>query len=104
MKKEDLYVLLLKNKIYSKIDINETKVFEDDVVIKDENVNKNFKIVTDDMTKEDIIIALLAKQTLYINKIKNIMVGFTVLVIIYAAYLFLISISAFWVIVIFFFC
>lgn len=95
MKKEDLYVLLLKNKIYSKIDINETKVFEDDVVIKDENVNKNFKIVTDDMTKEDIIIALLAKQTLYINKIKNIMVGFTVLVIIYAAYLFLISISAF---------
>ena len=92
MKKEDLYVLLLKNKIYSKIDINETKVFEDDVVIKDENVNKNFKIVTDDMTKEDIIIALLAKQTLYINKIKNIMVGFTVLVIIYAAYLFLISI------------
>lgn len=93
MKKEDLYVLLLKDKIFSKIDINETEVFESDVVIKDENVNKKFKIVTDDMTKEDIIIALLAKQTLYINKIKNIMVGFTVLAIACGVCAFLVSIS-----------
>lgn len=76
MTKSDYYNLLIDNGIYSKIDINETKVFEYDVVIDDvyENSNKKFKVETNDMTKEDIIIALLAKQTLYIKNIRNITV------------------------------
>ena len=76
MTKSDYYNLLIDNGIYSKIDINETKVFEYDVVIDDvyDNSNKRFKVETNDMTKEDIIIALLAKQTLYIKNIRNITV------------------------------
>lgn len=76
MTKSDYYNLLIDNGIYSKIDINETKVFEYDVVIDDvyENSNKKFKVETNAMTKEDIIIALLAKQTLYIKNIRNITV------------------------------
>lgn len=72
MKKEELYNLLLENNIYFKVDEDETKIFENDVVIKDAYSGKNFKIETNDMSKEDIIIALLAKQTLYIKTIKNI--------------------------------
>ena len=76
MTKNDYYNLLIDNGIYSNIDINETKVFEYDVVIDDvyNNTNKRFKVETNDMTKEDIIIALLAKQTLYMKNIRNIIV------------------------------
>ena len=75
MRKEELYNLLVENNVYSKIDVEHTKVFENDIVIEDSNTNKKYKIETNDMSKDDIIIALLAKQTLYIKTIKNIIVG-----------------------------
>ncbi len=90
MKKEELYNLLLDNKIYFKVDEDETKVFENDVVIKDEYSGKNYKIETNDMSKEDIIIALLAKQTLYIKTIKNI-IKFTFIVSIISIIIILMS-------------
>lgn len=72
MTKNDYYNLLIDNGIYSKVDVNETKVFEYDIVIED--IYKRYKVETNDMSKEDIIIALLAKQTLYIKNIRNIIV------------------------------
>ncbi len=90
MKKEELYNLLLDNNIYFKVDEDETKVFENDVVIKDEYSGKNYKIETNDMAKEDIIIALLAKQTLYIKTIKNI-IKFTFIVSIISIIIILMS-------------
>lgn len=74
MRKEDLYELLIKNNIYSKIDVNNTKLFENDVVINDPNFNSNkqYKVETNDLKTEDVIIALLAKQTLYFKTIKNV--------------------------------
>lgn len=90
MKKEELYNLLLDNNIYFKVDEDETKVFENDVVIKDEYSGKNYKIETNDMSKEDIIIALLAKQTLYIKTIKNI-IKFTFIVSIISIIIILMS-------------
>ena len=75
MRKEELYYLLVENNVYSKIDVDKTKVFENDIIIEDPSVNKKFKIETNDMSKDDIIIALLAKQTLYIKTIKNVIVG-----------------------------
>ena len=90
MKKEELYNLLLDNKIYFKVDEDETKVFENDVVIKDEYSGKNYKIETNDMSKEDIIIELLAKQTLYIKTIKNI-IKFTFIVSIISIIIILMS-------------
>lgn len=82
MKQEEFYTLLIKNDIYSQIDANLTKVYKNDVVINHAGINKKFKIETDGMTKEDIIIALLAKQTLYIKTIKNIIVGVITIAII----------------------
>lgn len=90
MKKDELYNLLLDNNIYFKVDEDETKVFENDVVIKDEYSGKNYKIETNDMSKEDIIIALLAKQTLYIKTIKNI-IKFTFIVSIISIIIILMS-------------
>ena len=90
MKKEELYNLLLDNKIYFKVDEDETKFFENVVVIKDEYSGKNYKIETNDMSKEDIIIALLAKQTLYIKTIKNI-IKFTFIVSIISIIIILMS-------------
>lgn len=72
MTKNDYYNLLIDNGIYSKVDVNETKVFEYDIVIED--IYKRYKVETNDMSKEDVIIALLAKQTLYIKNIRNIIV------------------------------
>lgn len=82
MKKEELYNLLLENNIFFKVDEDKTKIFENDVIVKDEYSGKNFKVETNNMSNEDIIIALLAKQTLYIKTIKNvIMFTFTVSII-----------------------
>lgn len=82
MKQEELYTLLIKNDIYSQIDADLTKVYENDIVINNADINKKFKIETDGMTKEDVIIALLAKQTLYIKTIKNIIIGVITITII----------------------
>ena len=75
MEKVELFNLLIENNIYSKIDAEKTKVYENDIVIEDCNLNKRFKIETNDLSNDDIIIALLAKQTLYIKTIKNVIVG-----------------------------
>ena len=86
MLKNDFYNLLINNNIYSKKDINETKIFENDIVIEDVyfNSNKKFKIETDGMSNEEIIISLLAKQTLYIRTIKNVICFFVIVSIILA--------------------
>lgn len=75
MKNEELYKLLIENGIYSKTDVEKTKVYENDIVIEDYDSNKKVKVETNDMTKDDIIIALLAKQTLYVKTIRNVIVG-----------------------------
>lgn len=93
MKQEELYDLLIENNVYSQIDVEYTKVFENDIVIEDANSNKRFKIETNGMSKEDVIIALLAKQTLFIKTIKNIAMGFTFLFIICFIFLLLEMIS-----------
>ena len=87
MRQEELYDLLINNNVYSQIDVEYTKVFENDIVIEDVRSNKKYKIETDSMSKEDVIIALLGKQTLYIKTIKNIIMGFTILFIIGFVYL-----------------
>lgn len=89
MTQEELYDLLIKNNVYTQIDVEYTKVFENDIVIEDVSSNRKFKIETNDMPKENVIIALLAKQTLYIKTIKNIILGFAILFIICFALLFL---------------
>lgn len=79
MRKEELYNLLIQNNIYSKVDAEKTKIFENDIVIEDDFLSKKFKIEKNGMTNADVIIALLAKQTLYVKTIKNIIVGSVVL-------------------------
>ncbi|MBD5555227.1 MAG: hypothetical protein HDQ95_07810 [Roseburia sp.] len=91
MKKEELYTLLTENNIYSKIDAETTKVFENDILIEDCNLNKRFKIETNDLSNDDIIIALLAKQTLYIKTIKNVIVGSITIFIICCILMFFIA-------------
>lgn len=78
MSKKELYELLIKNNIYSKIDVNNTKLFENDIVINDSNFNSNkqYKVETNNLQTEDVIIALLAKQTLYFKTIKNVICFF----------------------------
>lgn len=91
MKKEELYNLLTENNIYSKIDVDKTKVYENDIVIDDCNLNKRFKIETNDLSNVDIIIALLAKQTLYIKTLKNVIVGSITIFIIFCIFMFFIA-------------
>lgn len=91
MKKEELYNLLTENNIYSKIDVDKTKVYENDIVIDDCNLNKRFKIETNDLSNVDIIIALLAKQTLYIKILKNVIVGSITIFIIFCIFMFFIA-------------
>lgn len=95
MTQEELYDLLINNDIYSQIDVENTKVFENDIVIEDVSLNKKFKIETNGMSKADVIIALLAKQTLYIKTIRNIIRGFTILFIFSCVIFLLVMISSY---------
>lgn len=76
MSKNSMYNDLVKCKIIKATNVEETKVFEYDTVITSEyaNDNKKYKVEMDNMTNEEIIIALLAKQTLHLNIIKGILV------------------------------
>lgn len=76
MSKNRMYNDLVKCKIIKATNIEDTKVFENDTVITSEyaNDNKKYKLEMDNMTNEEIIIALLAKQTLHLNTIKGILV------------------------------
>ena len=83
MSKNDMYNDLVKCKIFNAIDIekDDEKVFENDIIVNSEyaNVNKKYKIENNNMTNEEVIIALLAKQTLYIKTIKNVIIFIGVL-------------------------
>ena len=83
MSKNSMYNDLVKCKIFNATDVESTKIYENDIVIESEyaNVNKKYKIETDNMSNNDIIISLLAKQTLYIKTIKNISVLILILYI-----------------------
>lgn len=76
MSKNNMYNDLVETGIFEKIDIEKTKVFENDIVINSKYANdhKKYKIDTDSMTNEEIIIALLAKQNLQLKKIGNILI------------------------------
>ena len=76
MSKNIMYNDLVKCGIIKAINIEETKVFENDTVIDSEyiNDNKKYKIETDNMTNDEMIISLLAKQTLHLNVIKKLMI------------------------------
>ena len=79
MYKINMYRDLVRLVIFHKTDVENTKVFENDVVIDDEYINLNgaarkYKVETDNMTNEEIIIALLAKQNLQLKTIKNILI------------------------------
>lgn len=83
MSKINMYRDLVKCKVFNAVDVENTKVYENDIVIDDEsiNVNREFKVVTDNMTDEEVIIALLAKQNLILKTIKNILSFFVILII-----------------------
>ncbi len=79
MSKINMYRDLVKCKVFNAVDVENTKVYENDIVIDDEsiNVNREFKVETDNMTDEEVIIALLAKQNFknnqeYIKLFRNI--------------------------------
>lgn len=92
MSKISMYRDLVKCKVLDIVDTENTKVYENDIVISDENVNvsKEYKVETDNMTDEEIIMALLAKQNLMLNTIKNILCFF-VFLIIFSVFLFFIA-------------
>lgn len=81
MSKNNMYNDLVENGIFEKIDIEDTRVYENDIVIESKYMNdsKKYKIVTDDLTNEEIIISLIAKQNLYLKKIINILL-FSILI------------------------
>lgn len=81
MSKNNMYNDLVKCNIFKSIDIENTKTYENDIIVDSEysNINKRYKIETDNMTNEEVIISLLAKQTLYIKTIKNITVFILIL-------------------------
>lgn len=83
MSKTNMYQDLVKAGIFNKTDIENTKIFENDIIIDDEsvNINKKYKIETDNMSNEEVIIALLAKQNIQLKTIKNIMVFIAIVVI-----------------------
>lgn len=83
MSKINMYRDLVKCKVFNAVDVENTKVYENDIVIDDEsiNVNREFKVETDNMTDEEVIIALLAKQNLILKTIKNILSFFVILII-----------------------
>lgn len=87
-----MYRDLVKCKVLDIVDTENTKVYENDIVISDENVNvsKEYKVETDNMTDEEIIMALLAKQNLMLNTIKNILCFF-VFLIIFSVFMFFIA-------------
>ena len=76
MSKNNMYNDLVENGIFKKIDVEDTKVFENDIVIESKymNDNKKYKVDTDNMTNDEIIISLLAKQNLQLKKIGNILI------------------------------
>lgn len=92
MSKISMYRDLVKCKVLDIVDTENTKVYENDIVISDENVNvsKEYKVETDNMTDEEIIMALLAKQNLMLNTIKNILCFF-VFLIIFSVFMFFIA-------------
>lgn len=83
MSKNSMYNDLVKCNIFNVTDIENTKVYEDDTVINSEYANdtKKYKVETDGMNNEEVIIALLAKQTLYMKMIKNVVVATFVLAV-----------------------
>ena len=95
MTNEELYKLLIDSGIYTKTDVEETKIFEYDIVIGDHDTNKKFKVETNNMSRDDIMIALLAKQTLYVKTIRNIIVGTVTFSIICALLLYFVYRSVF---------
>lgn len=95
MTNEELYKLLIDSGIYTKTDVEETKIFEYDIVIEDHDTNKKFKVETNNMSRDDIMIALLAKQTLYVKTIRNIIVGTVTFSIICALLLYFVYRSVF---------
>lgn len=92
MSKINMYRDLVKCKVFNAVDVENTKVYENDIVIDDEsiNVNREFKVETDNMTDEEVIIALLAKQNLILKTIKNIL-SFFVILIIFSVFMMFIS-------------
>lgn len=76
MSKNDMYNDLVEIGIFEKIDAEKTKVFENDIIIESKYVNdrKKYKVDTDNMTNEEIIISLLAKQNLQLKKIGSILI------------------------------
>ena len=76
MSKNNMYNDLVEIGVFGKIDTEKTKVFENDIVIESKyaNDNKKYKIDTDNMTNEEIIISLLAKQNLQLKRIGNILI------------------------------
>ncbi len=92
MSKINMYRDLVKCKVFNAIDVENTKVYENDIVIDDEsiNVNREYKVETDNMTDEEVIIALLAKQNLILKTIKNIL-SFFVILIIFSVFMMFIS-------------
>lgn len=76
MSKNDMYNDLVEIGIFEKIDTEKTKVFENDIIIESKYVNdrKKYKVDTDNMTNEEIIISLLAKQNLQLKKIGSILI------------------------------
>lgn len=92
MSKISMYRDLVKCKVLDIVDTENTKVYENDIVISDKNVNvsKEYKVETDNMTDEEIIMALLAKQNLMLNTIKNILCFF-VFLIIFSVFMFFIA-------------
>ncbi len=75
MSKTNMYNDLVKCEVFGRKNIEETKVFENDIIIEDENININrkYKIETDNMTNEEVIISLLAKQTLQLKSLCRIL-------------------------------
>lgn len=76
MSKNDMYNDLVETGIFDKIDVEKTKVFENDIIIKSKYANdhKKYKVDTDNMTNEEIIISLLAKQNLQLKRISTILI------------------------------
>lgn len=76
MNKKDLNYLLMNLRIFKNNQLDTNLNIDDDTHFTD-SFDKTNEIITNELTENEVLIALMAKQTEHIKTIKNILLFFT---------------------------